>query len=229
MYKQFKAVVFDMAGTTVQDKGNVAEAFSEAFSHYKMNIPKEEIQKVMGWRKIDAIKMLLEIFADGDLKDKSGLAQPIHDRFTGNMIQFYTADPHLIPLPHAEEVFAILQDSNINVALNTGFTRAITDVILKRLQWDSSPLIDVVVTSDEVPEGRPHPFMIDKIMRQLGLTERSAIVKVGDTEVDILEGRSAGCGLVVAVTSGAYTREKLETYSPDAIINDLAELPPLIV
>lgn len=229
MHKRFKAVVFDMAGTTVLDRGNVAEAFSEAFRHYQLNIPTEEIQKVMGWRKIDAVRMLLEAFAPERSKVTSGLAQQIHNRFTENMIEFYTEEPQLMPLPHAEEVFALLQANDIKVALNTGFTQGITTVILRRLRWNISPLINLVVSSDEVPEGRPQPYMIEKIMHHLSISDRSAIVKVGDTEVDILEGRSAGCGLVVAVTTGAYNREMLESYSPDAIISDLSELPSLIL
>ena len=34
--------------------------------------------------------------------------------------------------------------------------------------------------------------------------------------------------LVVSVTTGAYTREQLEPYHPDFIIDDLRELLPII-
>jgi phosphoglycolate phosphatase-like HAD superfamily hydrolase len=46
--------------------------------------------------------------------------------------------------------------------------------------------------------------------------------------LDIKEGRNAGCGLVVAITTGAYTPGQLLPYHPDYIINSLLELPALI-
>ena len=48
-------VVFDIAGTTVRDKGNVAEAFITAFKEYGFTMPEAEVKKVMGFRKMDAI------------------------------------------------------------------------------------------------------------------------------------------------------------------------------
>jgi phosphoglycolate phosphatase-like HAD superfamily hydrolase len=42
------------------------------------------------------------------------------------------------------------------------------------------------------------------------------------------EGRNAGCGVVAAVTTGAYTREELEECQPDHIIDDLKELMPIV-
>lgn len=221
-------VVFDIAGTTVRDNGSVADAFIAAFRDFGFEMPEEEVQKVMGFRKIDAITLLLEKFAPAH-RDDERLIDRIHTRFIDTMIAFYREDQDLAPFPHAEKLFAKLQERGIKVALNTGFTRSITDTILHRLRWDErSRLIDQTICSDEVPFGRPHPDMIKKLMEDLGVTDSAKILKVGDTEVDVEEGRNAACGKVVSVTTGAYTREELETYKPDFIIDDLSELLPII-
>jgi len=221
-------VVFDIAGTTVRDKGNVADSFITAFREYGFEIPEEEVKKVMGFRKMDAIVLLLDKFAPAQ-KDDEVLIDKIHSRFIENMISFYMNDEELQPLPHAPEVFAHLKQQGIKVALNTGFTRAITDTILHRLRWDErNEDIDRVICSDEVPQGRPHPDMIKTLVRELGIPSTAFVLKIGDTEVDVEEGRNAGCGKVVSVTTGAYTREQLEHYQPDAIIDDLLELIPII-
>lgn len=220
-------VVFDIAGTTVRDKGSVADAFMAAAAQYGVSVPREEVNKVMGFRKKEAIRILLDKFYL-EQGDTEGLIEKIHDAFTHNMISFYKQDTELAALPHAEETFAWLKQRGIKIALNTGFTRPITDTILQRLQWNSNGMIDMVITSDEVPEGRPNPYMIAAIMKQLGIADAGQVAKVGDTEVDVEEGRNAGCGLVVGVTTGAYTRSELEQYKPDTIIDSLAELPPLI-
>ena len=225
----YSLVVFDMAGTTVRDKGNVAEAFIQAFQKQGINIPTAEVNKVMGWRKKDAIRLLLDKYHPFSNGMDNELIETIHDAFISNMISFYEQDEELQPLEKAEELFAKLKANNIKVALNTGFTRAITDVILKKLRWNEGAIIDFAIASDEVPEGRPHPYMIQELMQRSGITDAGKVVKVGDTEVDVQEGRNANCGLVISVTTGAYTKEQLQQYQPDHIIDHLSELPSLIL
>jgi phosphonatase-like hydrolase len=221
-------VVFDIAGTTVRDKGSVAEAFIAAFNDFGFPIPVAEVKKVMGFRKMDAIALLLEKFAPAE-KNNEVLINRIHTRFIDTMIAFYRDDQDLAPFPDTEHVFSALRQQGIKIALNTGFTRSITDTILHRLRWDDrSSLIDMVICSDEVAHGRPHPDMIETLINVLGVSTSSSVLKVGDTEVDVQEGRNAGCGKVVSVTTGAYTREQLEPYHPDYIIDHLQELIPII-
>lgn len=220
-------VVFDIAGTTVSDKGDIAVAFVDSFKKHGYDVPAAEVNIVMGFRKKDAIKTLLQKFYP-DQENPEEAIEKIHDAFLQNIMSFYKNDPDLQPLPFAEETFESLHQRGIKVALNTGFTKGITEVITSRLKWNKSGLIDHIVSSDEVPQGRPHPFMIRSIMNVLGVKEVNKVAKVGDTQVDVQEGRNAGCGLVVSVTTGAYTREQLEKYDPDYIIDSLRELPALI-
>lgn len=224
---QFELVVFDMAGTTVLDRGSVNDAFREAFAASGIEVDAADIDMVMGYRKIEAIEIILRKYiADEPINET--LVAHIHETFTNNMVEFYEIDSLLQPLPFVLDTFELLQSKGIKVALNTGFTRIITDAILNRLHWKNNPLIDAVICSDEVPEGRPHPYMIQSIMQQLGVTDAKKVIKIGDTSVDILEGRNAGCGLVISVTTGAYTRGQLSDYRPDHIIDSLQELPVLI-
>ena len=227
MMHKIELVVFDIAGTTVSDKGDIAVAFIDAFKKHGYDVDVADVNNVMGFRKKDAIKALLQNI-DPDQQDPDERIEKIHDAFLQNIISFYKNAPDIQPLPHAEETFELLHQKGIKVALNTGFTKAITDVILSRLKWNNNYFIDFVVSSDEVPQGRPHPFMIRSIMNSLGVREVSRVAKVGDTQVDVQEGRNAGCGMVVSVTTGAYTREQLESYDPDHIIDSLSELPALI-
>jgi len=144
------------------------------------------------------------------------------------MISFYKNDADLQPLPFAEDVFLWLKKKGVKLALNTGFTKAITDTMLQKLEWKSGSTVDYVISSDEVAQGRPNPDMIRAIMKKLDIKNPSSVAKVGDTEVDVEEGRHAGCGLVVSVTTGAYNRRRLEEYHPDHIIDSLSELPNII-
>jgi phosphonatase-like hydrolase len=226
---KIQLVVFDIAGTTVRDKGNVADSFIGAFNDYGMSLPRDEVKKVMGFRKMDAIRILLDKFYPAIIAGSSQIVTEIHDRFIANMVSFYKQDEELSALPYAEELFSLLKGQGIRIALNTGFTRAVADTLLRRLHWDNGHgLIDRVICSDEVEHGRPHPDMIHALIRDLAIPSPSFVLKIGDTEVDIEEGRNAGCGIVVGVTSGAYTRAQLEGSHPDYIIDGLQELEPII-
>ena len=221
-------VVFDMAGTTVSDKGNVNDFFRDAFLNAGMEVDAADVDGVMGYRKKEAIEIIVKKYKPGSEND-ADFIDGIHEDFTKQMVNFYETNEGLSPLPFAEKVFRELQENKIKVALNTGFTRAITAPILKRLGWDQAAFIDEVICSDEVPEGRPHPYMIEKLMKDLGIGHAENVAKVGDTKVDIEEGRNTGCGIVIAVTTGAYTKEQLAKYHPDHIIDSLESLPSLIL
>jgi phosphonatase-like hydrolase len=223
---KIEMVVFDMAGTTVEDPGSVATCFHHAFTREKINVPPYEVNKVMGFRKRDAINVLLKKYYKGD-ENMGELAERIHSSFTTSMVKYYQSATPLRPLPHAEEIFSDLRSREIRVTLNTGFTKPITDAILKRLQWNGN-FIDGVVSSDEVEKGRPDPAMIFELMRRLNISSAQNVMKIGDTAVDIVEGRNAGCGVVMAITTGAYDRKQLEECSPDHIIDNLEQIREFI-
>jgi phosphonatase-like hydrolase len=222
-------VVFDIAGTTVADEGNINDFFKKAFSNAGMpGVAAADIESVRGYRKKDAIEIIVEKYHPQS-KNDDNFIENIHQDFTNQVVAYYETCEGLSPLPFAEKVFHELQDNKIKVALNTGFTRVIAAPILKRLGWDTATFIDAVICSDEVPEGRPHPYMIQQLMQKLHINYPENVAKVGDTEVDIKEGQNAGCGIVVAVTTGVYTKEQLIKYHPDHIIDSLELLPSLIL
>lgn len=219
-------VVFDMAGTTVRDKNFVGIAFQQAMQSEGYDIAIADVNPLMGYEKPVAIRMMLEANEADPSKITNALVDTIHTRFVNGMIDFYKTTTEIAPLPNVEETFEILRADGIKIALNTGFSRDIADVIIDRLGWGDK--IDYLVASDEVPAGRPYPDMIRKIMAALGVASADRVAKVGDTEVDINEGINAGCKYVIGVTTGAFTRDELLPYKPTHIVDDIAEVPGII-
>ncbi len=222
-------VVFDLAGTTVKDDGSIAVAFQHAMAAFGYQIPDEEVYPLMGYHKPLAIQMMLEKSEPDQQRITSEMIEEIHHRFQQEMIQYYETVPELLPLPFAEEIFAKLRKEGVKIGLDTGFSRAIADSIMNRLGWLENGMADYLVASNEVPAGRPQPFMIEKMMYAAGIKDAGKVIKVGDTEVDVMEGKNAGCLLSIAVTTGAFTREGLIPYSPDFIIDGLDELEPILM
>ncbi len=222
---KIKLAVFDMAGTTVQDQNYVGKAFLHALQSFGYaSVQPREVQAVMGYEKPQAIRTLLQQHEPDTSKIKDSLVHEIHQVFVSNMIDFYRQTPNIQPTPHAEETLQKLQERGVKIGLNTGFSRDIAEVIIERLRWKEKGLFHYLVASDEVSQGRPYPHMIFKMMSMAGVTEPTEVVKIGDTKVDIEEGKNVGCRYIIAVTTGAYTREALAAYQPTHIVDDLSEL-----
>jgi phosphonatase-like hydrolase len=216
--------VFDMAGTTVADDNFVAKAFRQAFFNNNLAITLEDVNPLMGYRKPLAIQMVLEKMG---VEFDEQLIDHIHTSFVNEMIDFYAFAPDVKPLPGTEELFQLMKEQGIYISLNTGFSRDIADTIVDRFQWIEKGLVDDYIASDEVEEGRPYPYMINELMARAGIDDPLLVAKIGDTAVDIEEGQKAGCGYVIAITTGAYRHEDLAKMNPTHIVNHLSELPAI--
>lgn len=218
-------VVFDMAGTTIHDDDGVNRAVRAALDAVGVTVTRDAVNEVMGIPKPAAIRHLLETSGRADLVPQ---LEAIHADFVRRMIEFYRTDPSVKEIPGAADTFRRLRAAGIKTVLDTGFSRNIVDVILERLGWKDSTLLDTTIASDEVPRGRPHPDMIEKAMRELGIADPKRVAKVGDTPSDLEEGTSAGCGMVVGVTRGSHTKEQLQPHPHTHLIGTVAELPALL-
>jgi len=220
-------VVFDMAGTTVRDKNYVAIAFQQAMQAHGYHVAVEQVNPIMGYEKPLAIRMMLRDLETETEKITADLVSAIHSEFVSKMISFYSTANEIEPLPDVEHTFRILRDNGIKIALNTGFSRNIADVIIRRLGWEDK--IDLLVASDQVSSGRPAADMINKIMLDLQVDSPDRVAKVGDTEVDINEGINAKCKYVVGITTGAFTRAELEPYHPTHIVDNISDVIQIVL
>jgi hypothetical protein len=220
-------VVFDLAGTTVQDENRVAGFLMEAMAHIGHPVSLTEANSVMGERKPKAIAQLLTPRLGLTSMD-SDIVQRGNAEFLRLTNAYYATSPEVGEIPGASAVFAALHGAGIKVACDTGFERSTVDVILKRLGWLERGLIDTAISSDEVPHGRPAPDLIHEAMRRTGVTDVTRVAKVGDTPSDIGEGRSAGCSWVIAVTYGTHRRSQLEPHQPTHFIDTLPGILPLL-
>jgi phosphonatase-like hydrolase len=220
-----KLVVFDIAGTTVKDNNNVSEALQSALAIHRIHIELEKINPLMGYEKKLAICEILKTqSALAEVKITPNLIDLIYSDFVHRMITYYRDEEDISALPDVEQTLLELQNRGIKVGINTGFPHVIAEAIVKRLKWREKGLINYLIGSDQVEFGRPHPLMIQHIMKVLNIHNPDEVVKVGDTEVDIREGKEAGCKYVIGVTTGTFTRTELEKYQPTHIIDNISEI-----
>lgn len=213
-----KLAVFDMAGTTVEEGGSVYRTLKESVVDHGFPVSADQLSQIAGMNKYEAITYLLPDDAAGD----QALTDKIFEDFKQRLNQIYLHDPSVTEKPGISELFERLREMDIRVALNTGYARPQADILIDRLHWRD--LIGDSITSDEVAHGRPHADMIHALMERAGVEDSAAVVKVGDTVNDVLEGRRAECGLVVAVLGGAHDEATLKDVGPDLILPKTSDL-----
>ncbi|MGM9476942.1 phosphonatase-like hydrolase [Pedobacter sp. GSP4] len=217
-------VVFDMAGTTVDENNLVYKTLQNAINEAGYSFSLDDVlAEGAGKEKKQAIASILalENVIDEALENK------IYNDFIVSLAEAYAVE-EILPQPNAVEVFNALKAENIKVTLDTGYDRTTASQILTKLGWLQGKDFDLLVTASDVSRNRPFPDMIEYAMAFFAINDAKSVVKVGDSAIDIQEGQNAGCGLSIGITTGAHTSQQLSSANPDHIINNLGELMGLI-
>lgn len=218
-------VVFDMAGTTIEDRGGVVlNCLVEAAQAYELPGTPDELNALMGMNKREVFGMLAARLYPTDEARAARVAEEALASFIARMRAAY--EEHLAPMPGTEETFAYLRARGIKIATDTGFDSTIGGLIMERLNWPGR-LIDLAVYSSDVSRGRPAPYMIFRAMEQLNVLDVRQVMKLGDSPADLEEGTNAGCGEVIGVLSGAHTATTLGSYRHTRLLTSVADLPAL--
>jgi phosphonatase-like hydrolase len=217
-------VIFDLAGTTVDDGGALVAAFRGTLARFSVPFEENDLQAVRGANKLQVFRQFA-VRAFGPGPEAVRVAQEAHLAFTEELQHEYRTGP-LATIDGVETTFAALKQRDIKLATNSGFGREIAETILTRLGWRG--MLDAEVCGDDVSAGRPAPFMIHLAMERAAVQDARRVMAVGDTPLDLQAGTRAGCGGVVGVLTGAHGIETLGATRHTHIIPSVADLPALL-
>jgi len=213
-------VVFDLGGTTVEDRGQVPAAFAAAFERAGLPLSAEDLRAVRGTTKREAIRNLVS-----GADDRVARAERVYEAFREELQARYATDG-IQPIAGALDTFAWLRHRRIRIALTTGFDRDITAMLLASLGWTNG-IADAIVCGDDVTHGRPAPDLIVRAMALTGTKDVRLVATVGDTVHDLRAGASAGVRWNIGVLSGAHDRATLAAEPHTHLLGSVASLPNL--
>jgi len=229
MTSKIELVVFDMAGTTIQDHNEVEKCFNQAMEETGLETSHDEIHAMMGWSKITVFETLWRKKCPHLNQDE--LQELISNSFSKfkEILENHYLTQEINPTEGTVELFAFLKEKGVKIALTTGFYRLVTDIILTRLNWNADfnvqncgeELINVSMASDEVRQGRPAPYMLFKAMELCDVTDVKAVIKIGDTPSDLAEGKNAGCLYSCGITNGTHSESELSKYDNDGLFKNM--------
>src|ERR1700722_2826874 len=166
-----KLIVLDIGGTLIADHGEVPEAMLGAFARHGITVTPQEFSEWRGASK----RGMVRHFVTREHKSEA-LIEPIYADFTETVTKAYEK---VQPIAGAEQALKELRAMDLILATTTGFDRPLTTAILARLGWPH--YFAASITSDDVSEGRPAPYMLFRAMEAARINETQVVMAVGDT------------------------------------------------
>lgn len=213
-----RAIVFDLDGTLVDSRGDIAAACNHALATLgRMALPETEIAQFVG----DGSRILLA---------RALRLDPLDPREEGEIDialvafnRYYAAHPATYSrwMPGAREVLTAL--SSLPLALATNKPRGATMALLEAL--GAVTFFRTIVAGGDGPL-KPNPHAIRAALAPLDVAPHDAWV-VGDGVQDVGAARAAGA-VSIAVLGGFASDETLRASSPDVILSAIRDLPPLV-
>lgn len=216
-----KLVVLDIGGTLIGDHGEVPDAMLGAFSRHGITVTPQEFSEWRGASKRGMAKHFVEL--RGPKGAGAPLVEAIYADFTATATKAYEK---VQPIPGAEKAMQELQAMKLILATTTGFDGPLCTAILARLGWQH--YFAASITSDDVVDGRPAPYMLFRAMEAAHVNETAQVMAVGDTPLDLQAANNGGMGAAIGVFSGAATEDRLRKERNSGVLPSVAALPDLI-
>ena len=219
-----KALILDWAGTMI-DYGSFSpvNVFLSVFSKKGIEITIEEARKPMGMLKYDHIKEILTFPRVKDEWIKKYSEEPkkedideLYENFEPAVLEII--DKYSKPFGNNAEVVKRLQGEGYKIGSTTGYTKSMMDIVT-RVAEENGYKPDFWITPDMTGSyGRPYPYMIFQNLINLEIMNVREAVKIGDTIMDIEEGRNAGVwsvGVIEGSSCSGLSEEEFNSLSAE--------------
>lgn len=211
------AVVFDLDGTLIDSRGDIAAAANHAL--------------LATGRKPLAASVIASFVGDGSRTllarcAKLPEADDALDRLLELFLEYYCAHPTDFTrwVDGAPQVLDRVAELGLPIALCTNKARSVTDAVLSSLGVRTR--FRAIYAAGDGPEKKPAPGPLLALSKKLSVDVPS-LVMVGDGIQDIECARRAGCR-VIGVVSTYSARDRVDAGQPDVTIESLTELPDII-
>ena len=216
-------LVSDMAGTVINEKGLIYISLKKTLKRLGYCVSDADMKS---WHGRDKKEVLWNhIYKQYDPPGVKYLAPKVNEAeklLVEELEKSYFEDKNIELIDDGLlDFFDSLRINGVKVALNTGYPKDFQNKIID--YFDLGGRVDTWISSEEVAQGRPAPYMIHQLMERCDIPSVKNVAKIGDTVNDMREGINAGCGLTIGVLSGADNKDDLMKYS-NLVINKITDL-----
>lgn len=206
----FKAVIFDMDGTMINNMAYHKKAWQEFLKHHGITLTEDEFRHKISGKKNDQI---FELVFGRKLSKEEGL------QYTEEKESLYRelSKPDITEIAGLANLIHTLHAKGLKTAIATTAPAKNRDFALKALGLEGK--FEVTLGDEHVSQGKPHPEIYELTAQKLGVKPAECLV-FEDSPPGVASGKSAGMTVVGILSS----HEASELHDADYTVDDFTKL-----
>lgn len=208
------AVIFDLDGTLVQltiDFDQMRAEVLETIARYSVKVDVDR-------RWFLTLELIADVAAELNRHSPQRAVRfEAEARAAIEAIEVEAAQQAAL-FPGVPELLAWLRERCLKLGIVTRNCRAATGAVLESL----GPLMDVVLTRDDVPAVKPDPSHLRRALETLGVPGKRSLM-VGDHPLDVVTGKAVGA-FTAGVLRPGETPDRYVATLPDLVLPSVLEL-----
>jgi mannitol-1-/sugar-/sorbitol-6-/2-deoxyglucose-6-phosphatase len=216
MLPQFHAVIFDLDGVLADSEPWWNQIDAKLLAEHGVSYCGEYHRNVLGV----SYRIAVEFY-----KNAFHISAPVAElmRRRGEIAsEFFAKNVGLFP--SAKTTLEQLREMKLRLALATSSVSASARPFLERTEIGS--FFDVIVTGDEVQQGKPDPDIYLRTVDKLGIAPEACLV-IEDALAGVAAAKAANMR-VAAIPDTRFVDPREYEKKADYILGNLSEIPPLI-
>jgi len=214
-----KVIIFDLDGTLI----NSAPDLSLAVNHMLQTLNRDTFcdDVIHGWVGNGA-KILVQRALSGQSMIDENLDTVLSAKALDIFLTFYAENLCIstVAYPHVPVTLKILKGMGYRLAIVTNKPFVFVAPILEGLELDT--LFELILGGDSLAQKKPDPMPLLHVCKILDVTAEQCVM-VGDSKNDILAANA--CTMQsVGVTYGYNYGEDIDSYNPDIVVDDFADI-----
>jgi 16S rRNA pseudouridine516 synthase len=216
MLSPFYAIIFDLDGVLADSEPWWNQIDAKLLAEYGVSYRGEYHRNVLGVSYRLAVEFYKNAFhISASVEELMRRRGEIATDFFANRVDLF---------PFAKTTLAQLREMKLPLAVATSSVSASARPLLDRTGIRS--LFSVVITGDEVQQGKPHPDIYVRAAEKLGISPEACLV-IEDSLAGIAAGKAANMR-VAAIPDRRFVDPREYEKEANYVIGSLSEIPALI-
>ncbi|SDI68215.1 phosphoglycolate phosphatase [Pseudobutyrivibrio sp. 49] len=210
---KYEAILFDLDGTLLYTLEDLTDSINYMLAKY--GFPTHSIDDVRRFVGNGLRKLVERALPEG--------ANYEHfEEFLKEFIEYYNCHNLIKTKPYdgVMETTGKLVEMGKKMAIVTNKGQTASDSLIDDF---FAPNITIVVGDDGIHKRKPDPEPIEIALKKLGISDKSKVLYVGDSEVDAATAENAGLDYVLC-TYGFRDMDVLQQFNPIAYVDSFSKI-----
>ena len=214
---KYDTILFDLDGTLLYTLEDLTDSINYMLAKY--HFPTHSIDDVRRFVGNGLRMLVVRALPMGEDYEH-------FDEFFKEFVDYYNTHNLIKTKPYdgIMETTKELSDMGIKMAIVTNKGQTASESLLNDF---FKPNINIVIGDNGTHERKPDPTPVNMALNALGVTDKSRVLYVGDSEVDAATGENAGLDYVLC-TYGFRDMDVLSKFKPVAFIDNIRKLIDIV-